>query len=54
MGCRNSKIPKPKITESDDAACSYPYVRGSKEAKARSQQVIFTYDKCYEKNRLRK
>ena len=52
MGCRNSKIPKPNI--SDDAACSTPYVRGSKEAKARSQQVIFTYDKCYEKNRLRK
>ena len=38
MGSKNSKIPKPKLSN-ENSASSFPYVRGSKDARARSQQV---------------
>ena len=38
MGCKNSKIPKPKLS-GEDSASPFPYVRGSKDARVRSQQV---------------
>ena len=38
MGSKNSKIPKPKLPD-DNSSSSFPYVRGSKDARARSQQV---------------
>ena len=48
MGCKNSKIPKPKtmlfIQENDDDTMSpFPYLRGSRDARARSQQVRLIY-----------
>ena len=38
MGCKNSKIPKPKLS-GDDSKSPFPYIRGSKDARVRSQQV---------------
>ena len=38
MGSKNSKIPKPKLSN-ENSASTFPYVRGSKDARARSQQV---------------
>ena len=35
MGCKNSKIPKPKLSGGDPAS-TFPYVRGSKDARVRS------------------